>query len=85
MIYKDGIWVREYIHDMPAEEQANIKAEITEALMYLGISGQKLNKRVEKIMSEGEVCDATDLIGFYKWVKESEVRDEVDRVAFGNF
>lgn len=70
MIYKDGIWVREYIHNEPEDKQAEIRAEITEAYEYFGYSGKKLDDAVEEMMSVGEIIDAATLIGSFKWAKD---------------
>lgn len=66
MIYRDGVWVRENICDLTADEQSKIRAEVTEAYEFFGYKGQNLEKAVNRIM-DAELVDAANLLGLYKW------------------
>ena len=66
-----------YVCELPIEKQFEIKNEVAEIYSDLGYSGEQLENAIERCMNE-KLVNVTDLIGWYKWYKESEVRNAED-------
>lgn len=61
----------EYIKDMSAEKQNEIRTEVTEAYRFFGYEGTQLDRLVAKSM-DSTLADVCNLLGAYRWVLNDE-------------
>lgn len=61
----------DYICDMTADKQNEIRAEIERALQFFGYRGKQRERMTARYM-ESTLADACNLIGAYKWAIDNE-------------
>lgn len=63
--------VKEYICDMTAEEQNEIRAEVDRALRFFGYNAVQRERMTARYM-DSTLADACNLIGAYRWARDNE-------------
>lgn len=61
----------EYICELTADKQNEIRAEIERALQFFGYRGQQRERMAARYM-DSTLVNACNLIGAYKWVLDNE-------------